>query len=728
MHPTELGRYRIVKPLGRGGMGVVYEAHDPRIDRPVAIKTIALSGLDAHETAMFEARFEAEMRFAGRLQHQNIAALYDTGRDGDTAYIVMELVPGQDLRRLLAAGRRFEPDEAIGIVGQLLAALDYAHRRQVIHRDVKPANVMLQDDGLVKLCDFGVARPADAEATRTQGVMVGSLHYSSPEQIAGLPIDIRTDLFSTGALLFELLTGERPFKGATEAEVLNRIANADAPSCRSLAPQVPPAVDAAIRRALSKRPADRFDSAEAFAEALGVPLFGSTATGTLPLRPPPPGHGTAAMPVARATSPRRLAWIAGGLVTGSAAVVGLMLGRVPSGPAPAALLPVAQPASAPASQASTAVAAVAAVAPMVPAPVAVERPADPASAVPAAVPTAAAGSSPTASGRAASASPDAPTSRAPPASAPPAARAERVAAASPAPAASRPLAAPPLPANWPGQGPWQARVTCGPIQSSTAAKGSEGFSTAFPVEVDWPRLGWQRETAVVTSSMAGRFDEAGRFQGQGQGSRKDRVEVWLERAEGHYLPSSRSIVGRIWLLRPKDNSVARECQFAVGVGVAPATVAAASASGAVARTAAPASASLPPRPASSAAPGPRSAAVPQGDWEGELSCGALVAPDASASGAAPFVNPVLVTVDGNRVRYTRDRPTVTERAEGSIDGANRFSAEGMGRYTQRRGQWTVKVQGEFLAQPARLQGQVQVLRVEDGRLARECSLRARPRR
>lgn len=270
MHPGQLGRYRITGVIGRGGMGVVYDGHDPQIDRPVAIKTIALDALDEQEKAMFEARFRAEMRSAGRLQHHNIAALYDTGRDGGTAYIVMERVAGSDLKRHLAAGRRFTPAQALDIAIQLLAALAFAHRHHVIHRDVKPANVMLQDDGVVKLCDFGVARLADSDATRTQGMIVGSMGYASPEQVTGQPIDARTDIYATGVLLYELLTGELPFKGSSEVERLHRIAQGGTPSPRAIEPSVPPTIDVAVRRALARDPAQRFGSAAEFAQALGA--------------------------------------------------------------------------------------------------------------------------------------------------------------------------------------------------------------------------------------------------------------------------------------------------------------------------------------------------------------------------------------------------------------------------------------------------------------------------
>jgi len=234
MRPSRFGRYDVTGLLGRGGMGIVYEGYDPQIDRAIAIKTIALDPLDETERGTFEVRFRAEMRSAGRLQHQNIAAVYDTGRDAGTAYIVMERVTGQDLKRRLARGERFSLTQVLDIAAQLLAALQFAHERQVVHRDIKPANVMLQDDGVVKLCDFGVALLADPDATRTNGWLIGSLGYTSPEQILGQPVDARTDLFSAGVILYELLTGKLPFQGAAGVAVLHRIATEEAPSLSSI--------------------------------------------------------------------------------------------------------------------------------------------------------------------------------------------------------------------------------------------------------------------------------------------------------------------------------------------------------------------------------------------------------------------------------------------------------------------------------------------------------------
>ena len=288
--PARFGRYEVRRVLGRGGMGLVYEGHDPQIDRAVAIKTIALDALDAREAAEFEGRFRAEMRSAGRLQHQNIVALYDTGRDDGTAYIVMELVRGQDLKQRLAGGWRPGAAEAAAIVLQLLAALEYAHAQRVVHRDVKPANLMLQDDGRLKLCDFGVARLADADATRTRGMVVGTARYASPEQLSGGEVDARTDLYAAGVVLYELLTGRPPFSGANELETIARIGQQQAPRPSAANAALPATLDAVVLRALEKDPARRFASAAEFTTALRA--------------------ASAAAPVAAPGPPARRPWLA----------------------------------------------------------------------------------------------------------------------------------------------------------------------------------------------------------------------------------------------------------------------------------------------------------------------------------------------------------------------------------------------------------------------------------
>ncbi len=272
---TQLGRYRIVKVLGRGAMGVVYEGLDPRLERPVAIKTI-LKGhlLDETLADEYSARFVREAQAAARLNHPNIVTVFDFGEQGDVAYLVMEFIRGHELAEAFDRSERFALPEAIRIMGELLDALAYAHAQGVVHRDVKPANVMIDAGGRVKLTDFGVARLADANQDRTApGTMVGTPSYMSPEQIQGLPVGSRADLFAAGIILYQFLTGQRPFAGGGSFAIQKQIVHDDPepPSRRN--PVLPPVFDAIVARALAKSPDDRYESAAMFAAALrAVPL------------------------------------------------------------------------------------------------------------------------------------------------------------------------------------------------------------------------------------------------------------------------------------------------------------------------------------------------------------------------------------------------------------------------------------------------------------------------
>jgi serine/threonine-protein kinase len=224
MKPQNFGRYQVVGSLGMGAMGCVYEGFDPHIERRVAIKTIRLEQLTPEMEAEFEARFRSEVRAAGRLHHPNIVALHDAGRDEGVAYTVMEFVEGQDLKRHLDGGAVYSVDGALRLVQLLLSALAAAHAQGVIHRDVKPANVMLTAGGQVKLTDFGVARVLDSgDATRTRGMIVGTVKYASPEQLSGLPLDGRSDLFSVGVLLYRLLARQHPFEGPNELAIMQKV-------------------------------------------------------------------------------------------------------------------------------------------------------------------------------------------------------------------------------------------------------------------------------------------------------------------------------------------------------------------------------------------------------------------------------------------------------------------------------------------------------------------------
>ena len=199
MSLKKLGRYDLVRVLGKGAMGIVYEGRDPNLDRRVAIKTVKVENLSEEAAAEYEARFRTEARSAARLQHPNIVSVYDSDRDGDIAFLVMEYIQGDDLKHHLDKGVRYSLEQSLKMIRDLLSALDYAHKQGIVHRDIKPANLLIEPGGRVKLTDFGVARIQDSgDATRTQGNMVGTLKYMSPEQVQGQKIDARADLFSVG--------------------------------------------------------------------------------------------------------------------------------------------------------------------------------------------------------------------------------------------------------------------------------------------------------------------------------------------------------------------------------------------------------------------------------------------------------------------------------------------------------------------------------------------------
>jgi len=269
MSLKKLGRYDLIRVLGKGAMGLVYEGRDPNLDRRVAIKTIKVENLSEEEAAEYEVRFRTEARSAARLQHPNIVSVYDSDRDGDMAYLVMEFVQGNDLKHHLDKGDRYTLAQTLGIMGDLLSALDYAHRQSVVHRDIKPANLLIQGNGRVKLTDFGVARIQDSsDATRTQGTMVGTLKYMSPEQVQGRPIDARADLFAAGIVLYQLLTGKRPFDGDTDFVIIQQIVGHTAAAPTSFNSRLPAAIDAVVARALAKLPGQRFATAREFNAAL----------------------------------------------------------------------------------------------------------------------------------------------------------------------------------------------------------------------------------------------------------------------------------------------------------------------------------------------------------------------------------------------------------------------------------------------------------------------------
>lgn len=261
-NPQTLGRYRIEAEIGRGAMGVVYRARDPQIDRLVAIKTISLTGQEPEEEQAYRERFVQEARAAGRLSHPGIVAIFDAGEDSEAhePYLVMEHVAGAPLSRVLAAGERKLPlSDALRFAHEIAEALDYAHTQGVIHRDIKPANILITEDGHAKIADFGVARLNQAMSTH-RGQIFGSPAYMAPEQLSGGVADARSDLFSLGVVLYNMITGFRPFQGNSAETVCYKVMNMEPVPVTSFQHDVPPELDDIIARAIAKNPADRFQS------------------------------------------------------------------------------------------------------------------------------------------------------------------------------------------------------------------------------------------------------------------------------------------------------------------------------------------------------------------------------------------------------------------------------------------------------------------------------------
>ncbi len=267
MTPERLGKYEVKSVLGKGAMGIVYKAFDPHIERYVAIKTIRKDTVDRDLAAQFMARFKNEAKAAGRLHHPNIVGVYEYGEQNDLAFIAMEYVEGTGLREYLDRKTEFDFGQLVSLVSQLLAALDYAHAAGVVHRDIKPSNLIVNARGALKVADFGVAR-VDTSNLTVAGMVIGTPSYMSPEQCMGREADARSDLFSAGVVLYELLTGCKPFTGSVEA-ISYKICHEEpeAPS-RLSALQLPDAVDRLVATALAKDPQTRFQSARAFSDAL----------------------------------------------------------------------------------------------------------------------------------------------------------------------------------------------------------------------------------------------------------------------------------------------------------------------------------------------------------------------------------------------------------------------------------------------------------------------------
>jgi serine/threonine-protein kinase len=267
MEPAQLGRYVIESEIGRGAMGVVFKARDTVLERIVAVKTVNMA-LEREHADKYEARFYQEARAAAGLNHPNIVTVYDAGKAADVVYMAMEYIQGVELRTLLSEGQAMGVPQALSIAAQVAEGLAYAHQHGVVHRDIKPANIMVVADGPVKITDFGIARMrASADLTQT-GVMLGSPKYMSPEQVIGKRADHRSDLFSLGVILYEMLTGAAPFSGENVTALMYQIVNFAPPAPSSVNRAVPEMLDFIVAKMLAKPLEERYPDAKDVARDL----------------------------------------------------------------------------------------------------------------------------------------------------------------------------------------------------------------------------------------------------------------------------------------------------------------------------------------------------------------------------------------------------------------------------------------------------------------------------
>ena len=264
----KIGKYEIRLQIGRGAMGTVYEGFDPVIGRRVAIKTLRTEMFEARQMPDILARFKREAQSAGRLSHPHVVTIHEYGEHEGTAYIVMEYIQGRELGHELNRGVRFPLDDVVRIMTQLLGALAHAHENKVVHRDLKPANMFVLDDGSLKVVDFGIAHVEASDLTDT-GAMLGTPAYMSPEQCLGTQVDHRSDLFSAGVILYQLLTGDKPFTGSVTT-IIQKVLRQEPLAPSELNPTLSPAWDKVVARAMAKKPEARFESAKHFAEAIKV--------------------------------------------------------------------------------------------------------------------------------------------------------------------------------------------------------------------------------------------------------------------------------------------------------------------------------------------------------------------------------------------------------------------------------------------------------------------------
>jgi eukaryotic-like serine/threonine-protein kinase len=262
-----IGRYRVDGLLGTGAMGEVYRAYDPVIDRPVAIKVVRTELAAGSGSEQWLQRFRREARAAGRRFHPNIIAILDFGDDDGMPFLAMEYVEGRSLDAVLKTAGPLDPSRSVSIITQVLSALGFAHQNGIVHRDIKPSNIMVLNGGEVKVADFGIAR-IDASEFTIVGDLLGTPAYMAPEQFAGAPVDKRTDLFAAGVILFEMLTGVKPFRGKSITEIISFMENRGPEDIRALNPAVPDSLKRVITKALAFDPARRYDNAGEFSKAI----------------------------------------------------------------------------------------------------------------------------------------------------------------------------------------------------------------------------------------------------------------------------------------------------------------------------------------------------------------------------------------------------------------------------------------------------------------------------
>jgi serine/threonine protein kinase len=271
---SRIGRFYITRELGRGSIGTVYLGHDPIIDRAVAIKTFN-ARLTPFEKKQHEQQFINEARAAGRLSHPNIVTIYDASSEGNTSYIAMEYLQGRELSKLLDKGHQFDADDVASIIWKIADALEYAHRNDVIHRDIKPANIFMITNHQPKVVDFGIARApnrmsdqpvaSDQPYTLFHNNLLGTPNYMSPEQALGQPVDARTDIYSLGAVMYEMLAHRKPFHANDTDQLLQLIAYKAPPAPHAIDPTIPLVLSQIVMKAMSKRPKKRYQHAEEMA-------------------------------------------------------------------------------------------------------------------------------------------------------------------------------------------------------------------------------------------------------------------------------------------------------------------------------------------------------------------------------------------------------------------------------------------------------------------------------